>query len=80
MVTQALPSSNSNGCAFSADWGGNVRKRLPTVVTTAVLNAVSDGYSFGFDIIDVTGLPAGTVSTLDARWRTRSRQPRPSDV
>jgi PadR family transcriptional regulator PadR len=29
--------------------------------TVAVLQAVSDGFRFGFDIVDRTGLPTGTV-------------------
>lgn len=32
-----------------------------TYVTAVVLQAVANGYSYGFDIIDVTGLPSGTV-------------------
>jgi PadR family transcriptional regulator, regulatory protein PadR len=28
---------------------------------TAILQAVSNGYQYGFDIMDVTGLPSGTV-------------------
>jgi len=31
----------------------------PTLV--AVLQAVSDGSAYGFDVIDATGLPSGTV-------------------
>jgi DNA-binding PadR family transcriptional regulator len=36
-------------------------KRFFTIATAAILNAIASGYSFGFDVIDVTGLPAGTV-------------------
>lgn len=36
-------------------------KRFLTVATAVILNAVSNGYSFGFDIVDVTGMPGGTV-------------------
>ena len=32
-----------------------------TYATTTILNAVSNGYSYGFDIIDITGMPGGTV-------------------
>jgi PadR family transcriptional regulator PadR len=32
-----------------------------TLATATILNAVADGYSFGFDIIDLTGMPGGTV-------------------
>ncbi len=28
---------------------------------TAILRAVENGYQYGFDIMDVTGLPSGTV-------------------
>ena len=35
--------------------------RRPGYATLAVLNAVANGYRHGFDIIDVTGLPGGTV-------------------
>lgn len=36
-------------------------KRFLTLATATILNAVSNGYSFGFDIVDVTGMPSGTV-------------------
>lgn len=35
--------------------------RRPGYATLAILKAVADGYRHGFDIIDVTGLPGGTV-------------------
>jgi PadR family transcriptional regulator PadR len=38
-----------------------VGKRFLTFATAAILNAVSNGYSFGFDIVDITGMPGGTV-------------------
>jgi PadR family transcriptional regulator PadR len=38
-----------------------VGKRFLTFATATILNAVSHGYSFGFDIVDVTGMPGGTV-------------------
>lgn len=45
--------------------------------THAVLQAVADGYSYGFDIIDRTGLPSGTVypalATLSRRGLVKSR-------
>ena len=36
---------------------------MPTLSFTGlfVLQAVAQGYEFGFDIMDVTGLPSGTV-------------------
>ena len=36
-------------------------KQFLTFATAAILNAVSNGYSFGFDIVDATGMPGGTV-------------------
>ncbi len=45
--------------------------------TLAVLQAIADGYNYGFDIIDRTGLPSGTVypalATLEKRGLTKSR-------
>ena len=32
-----------------------------TFATATILNAVSAGYSYGFDIVDITGMPGGTV-------------------
>jgi PadR family transcriptional regulator PadR len=32
-----------------------------TYSTAVILQAVSNGYLYGFDIIDITGLPGGTV-------------------
>ena len=32
-----------------------------TYATATILNAVSNGYSYGFDIVDITGMPGGTV-------------------
>jgi PadR family transcriptional regulator PadR len=32
-----------------------------TYATATILNAVSNGYLYGFDIVDITGLPGGTV-------------------
>ncbi|HYM24881.1 MAG TPA: helix-turn-helix transcriptional regulator [Vicinamibacterales bacterium] len=32
-----------------------------TLITTLVLQAIARGYRFGFDIVDVTGCPTGTV-------------------
>src|SRR6476619_310712 len=36
-------------------------KGFLTFATAAILNAVSNGFSFGFDIVDITGMPGGTV-------------------
>ena len=32
-----------------------------TLATATILNAVSNGYTYGFDIVDATGMPGGTV-------------------
>jgi len=32
-----------------------------TYTTAAILQAVSSGYLYGFDVIDITGIPSGTV-------------------
>jgi PadR family transcriptional regulator, regulatory protein PadR len=32
-----------------------------SLATATILNAVANGYSFGFDIVDITGMPGGTV-------------------
>ena len=52
-----------------------------THATALILRAVKLGYSYGFDIIDVTGLPSGTiypvlrrlerVGYLSSRWEER---------
>ena len=36
-------------------------KGFLTYSTTVILQAVANGYRYGFDIIDVTGMPGGTV-------------------
>ena len=36
-------------------------KGFLTFATTTILNAVSNGYSYGFDIVDISGMPSGTV-------------------
>jgi len=45
--------------------------------TVAVLQALADGHRYGFDVIDRTGLPSGTVypalATLTARGLVKSR-------
>jgi PadR family transcriptional regulator PadR len=35
--------------------------RRLSFTTVAVLRAIADGFEYGFDIIDATGLPSGTV-------------------
>jgi len=36
-------------------------KGFLTYSTTVILQAVANGYLYGFDIIDITGMPGGTV-------------------
>ena len=36
-------------------------KSFLTYSTAVILQAVANGYLYGFDIIDITGLPGGTV-------------------
>ena len=36
-------------------------KTFLTYATATILNAVSNGYLYGFDIVDMTGMPGGTV-------------------
>ena len=47
------------------------------LATVGVLKAVRSGYSYGFDIMEFTGLPSGTVypalSTLERRGYVRAR-------
>ncbi len=40
---------------------GVMGKGFLSLATATILNAVSNGYSFGFDIVDITGMPGGTV-------------------
>jgi DNA-binding PadR family transcriptional regulator len=61
-----------------------------TYVTATILQAVASGYRYGFDVIDATGLPGGTVypalrrledaGHLSASWEKESiarAEPRP---
>jgi PadR family transcriptional regulator, regulatory protein PadR len=36
-------------------------KGFLTYSTAAILQAVANGYLYGFDIIDITGMPGGTI-------------------
>lgn len=36
-------------------------KRFLTYASAVILQAVGNGYRYGFDIIDMTGMPGGTV-------------------
>ena len=48
-----------------------------TFATLSVLKAIANGYRYGFDIMDATGLPSGTVypilGRLDENGLARSR-------
>ena len=35
--------------------------RRVSITAVSVLHAIADGYQYGFDVIDQTGLPSGTV-------------------
>ena len=61
-----------------------------TYSTAVILQAVANGYLYGFDIIDITGLPGGTVypalrrleetGYLDSSWEAAGiarAEPRP---
>lgn len=39
-----------------------------THAATCVLQAIADGYAFGFDIMDYTGLPSGTAYPILRRF------------
>jgi PadR family transcriptional regulator, regulatory protein PadR len=65
-------------------------KAFLSYASAAILQAVSSGYLYGFDIIDITGLPGGTVypalrrlqeaGYLKAEWEKPSiaqSEPRP---
>jgi DNA-binding PadR family transcriptional regulator len=36
-------------------------KGFLTFATATILNAIANGYSYGFDLVDITGMPSGTV-------------------
>jgi DNA-binding PadR family transcriptional regulator len=65
-------------------------KGFMTYASAVILRAVSDGYLYGFDIIDITGVPGGTVypalrrleeaGYLISKWEKQSisqSEPRP---
>ena len=65
-------------------------KGFLTHATAVILQAVDNGYLYGFDIIDITGLPGGTVypalrrleetGHLASKWEKQSiaqAEPRP---
>ncbi len=47
------------------------RTRRMSPPTTAVLRAIVEGSSYGFDIMDATGLPSGTVYPILSRTEKR---------
>jgi DNA-binding PadR family transcriptional regulator len=42
---------------------------------SAILQAVANGYKYGFDIMDITGLPSGTVYPALRRLEEREQRP-----
>lgn len=65
-------------------------RKFLTYSTAVILQAVSNGYLYGFDIIDITGVPGGTVypalrrleeaGLLVSKWEKQSiaqSEPRP---
>ncbi len=65
-------------------------KGFLTYSTTVILQAIANGYLYGFDIIDITGMPGGTVypalrrldeaGYLTSEWEKQSiaqSEPRP---
>ena len=66
-------------------------KGFLTYSTTVIMQAIANGYRYGFDIIDITGVPGGTVypalrrleeaGHLSSRWEKETiarLQPRPA--
>jgi PadR family transcriptional regulator PadR len=65
-------------------------KGFVTYATAVIMQAVANGYRYGFDIIDITGMPGGTVypalrrledaGHLTSRWENPNvarAEPRP---
>ena len=48
------------------------RTRAMSGPTVAVLAALADGISYGFDVMDATGLASGTVYPILARLESRA--------
>jgi PadR family transcriptional regulator, regulatory protein PadR len=42
--------------------------RRLSITAVSVLHAIADGYQYGFDVIDQTGLPSGTVYPALSRF------------
>lgn len=48
-----------------------VRKRVPSPATVATLRALAEGVTYGFDVMEATGLSSGTVYPILARLERR---------
>jgi len=48
------------------------RKRALGAATVAILKSIMEGHRFGLDMMEVTGLPSGTVYPTLARMEARS--------
>lgn len=57
-------------------------KGFLTYATAVILQAVANGYLYGFDIIDITGMPGGTVypalRRLEEAGHLKSKWEKPS--
>ena len=47
------------------------RSRAMSEATVSVLRAITEGSSYGFDVMDATGLPSGTVYPILSRMEKR---------
>jgi DNA-binding PadR family transcriptional regulator len=67
------------------------QKKYLSYAATVILQALANGYQYGFDIMDITGLPSGTVypalrrleqtGLIDSKWEKEGiaqRQQRPA--
>jgi PadR family transcriptional regulator PadR len=48
------------------------RNRDLGAATVAIMKAIQDGHRFGLDMMEVTGLPSGTVYPTPARMEARA--------
>lgn len=48
------------------------RNRALGAATVAIMKAIQDGHRFGLDLMEVTGLPSGTVYPTLARMEARA--------
>lgn len=49
----------------------STRNRPPSGPTVAVLRALAEGATYGFDVMDATGLPSGTVYPILSRIESK---------